>query len=348
MRRSRQRAVLRAILRTVPPIRACCGAARSICSAWNATRSQWIRRRRRYRHSTTRPRSISPARFVTRQFTGLTRTTSSSNSSEGEGFMDDGTHKVFLRKIRVPGFLLFATTLLSAGLWAQQASETKKTAAGETKQSAGPVATGVSVDAARKSADLPTTATTDDNEGQTLGGYVTKQSAEFGGRISDFTGNQGTWDTFVNLGTGPRLLEYNLDMHSPTHIGTLFDDLSFSGFGYGGDPNDLSRLRISKGAAYTFGVTFRRDQNGFDYNLLANPLNPSTSSPNIPVLNSPHEFLLTRRMTDTNLSLFPLAPVRFKMGWSRVVNEGTSFTTVHEGTEPQLIDRKSTRLNSSH
>jgi hypothetical protein len=251
--------------------------------------------------------------------------------------MGDSTDTVCMRKIRVPGFLLLAATLLSAGLWAQQASETKKPAAGETQQSAGPVATGVSVDAARKSADLPTTATTDDNEGQILAGYVTKQSAEFGGRISDFTGNQGTWDTFVNLGTGPRLLEYTLDMHSPTHIGTLFDDLSFSSFGYGGDPNDLSRLRISKGAVYTFGVTFRRDQNVFDYNLLANPLNPSTSNPNIPVLNSPHEFLLTRRMTDTNLSLFPLAPVRFKMGWSRVVNEGTSFSTIHEGTEPQLI-----------
>src|SRR5260370_193428 len=42
-------------------------------------------------------------------------------------------------------------------------------------------------------------------------------------------------------------------------------------------------------------------------------------------------------MTDTNMSLFPLAPVRFKMGWSRVVNEGTSLTMVQEGTEPQLI-----------
>ncbi len=108
-------------------------------------------------------------------------------------------------------------------------------------------------------------------------------------------------------------------------------------FGYGGDPLNVSRLRFSKGAAYTFSANFRRDQNIFDYDLFANPLNPATSNPNIPVLNSPHEFLLTRRMSDVNLELFPVGQVRFKVGWSRVVNEGTTFSTVHLGTEPQLI-----------
>jgi hypothetical protein len=243
----------------------------------------------------------------------------------------DSTKKVRLRKMRVPGFLLIATSVLSAALWAQSDNTTKPSS--ENKQFAAPVATGVNVDSARKTADLSTTATTEDNEGQTLGGYVTKQSAEFGGRVSDFSGNHGTWDTFVNLGTGPRLLEYTLDMHSPTHIGPLFDDLSFTSFGYGGDPNDLSCLRIAKGSTYNFSANFRRDQNIFDYDLLANPLNPSTSNPNVPIINSPHEFLLTRRMSDVNLELFPVAPVRFKLGWSRVVNEGTSFSSTHQGTE---------------
>jgi hypothetical protein len=129
------------------------------------------------------------------------------------------------------------------------------------------------------------------------------------------------------------LLEYTLDMRAPDHAGLMFDDLSFANFGYGGDPSNVSRLRFSKGAAYNFAATFRRDQNIFDYNLLANPLNPPTSNPNVPILVSPHEFLLTRRMTDTSLSLFPLAKVRFKVGWSRVVNEGDTFSTTHQGTE---------------
>ncbi len=248
--------------------------------------------------------------------------------------MDITRRTVQLSRIWVPGILLLLVFLFPAGLPAQQANDkNKKATKAQAQEGPSPVTLGVSVDAARKSSDLPHTATTEDNPGEVWGGYVTKQSAEFGGRISDFTGNQGTWDTYVNMGTGPRLLEYTLDMHSPTHTGLLFDDLSLTNFGYGGDPSNVSRLRFSKGAAYSFAASFRRDQNIFDYNLLANPLNPPTSNPNVPILVSPHEFLLTRRMTDASLSLFPLAKIRVKMGWLRVVNEGDTFSTTHQGTE---------------
>lgn len=168
-------------------------------------------------------------------------------------------------------------------------------------------------------------------------GYEMKQSAEFGGRISSHTGNVGTWDTYVNLGTGPRLLEYTLDMHSPGHRGLLFDDLTFANFGYGGDPNNVSRLLLQKGKLYTFNANFRRDVNIFDYNLLASPLNPSNSNPTVAILDSPHEFLTTRRMTDLNLRLFPAGKVQFRTSFSRVTNQGTTFSTFHQGTEALLM-----------
>jgi opacity protein-like surface antigen len=196
---------------------------------------------------------------------------------------------------------------------------------------------GVAVDSARKSDVLATWITTENNEGENAGPWVIKQSAEFGGRVTDFTGNTGTWDTMVNLGTGARLMEYTLDLHSPDHKGFLFDDLNFSNFGYGGDPNNVSRVRAQKGKIYSFNSSFRRDQNIFDYNLFANPLNPATSTPNVPIINSPHEFLITRRMSDANLSLFPVGNIRFKLGWSRVVNEGSSFSSDHQGTEALLF-----------
>ena len=145
-----------------------------------------------------------------------------------------------------------------------------------------------------------------------LGPYKIKQSSEFGGRITNYTGNTGTWDSYVNLGSGPRLLEYTLDLHSPNHTGRLFDDLTFGNFGYGGDPNNVSRLFLQKGKTYTFNANFRRDVNIFDYNLLANPLNPSNSNPNVPILDSPHEFLMTRRMSDLNLRLFPTSKVQLR------------------------------------
>lgn len=232
--------------------------------------------------------------------------------------------------IWIAAFLVSGVLLLGSSVCAQTSGG--KQASADEQASAG-----VSVDASRKSSDLPTSVTTEKAPGLEGAGYEIKQSFEFGGRVSSFTGNSGMWATFVNLGTGPRLLEYTLDMHAPGHHGLLFDDLSFSNYGYGGDPNDVSRLRLHKGTLYNFTANFRRDRNVFDYDLLANPLNPSTSVPNIPVLDSPHQMLLTRRMSDVNLNLFPVGKVRFRLGWSKVVNEGTAFSTIHQGTEALLF-----------
>ena len=243
-------------------------------------------------------------------------------------------HQIEFRRVLKLVFALGVATLLSPAVYGQATDDKKK----ESNDASGnPASVSIAVDSGRKTTDLPPAVDTEKNEGQPFGGFEVKQSAEFGGRISDFSGSQAMWDTFVNLGTGSRLLEYTLDMRSPAHTGKLFDDFSFSNFGYGGDPLNVSRLRFSKGAAYTFSSSFRRDKNIFDYDLFANPLNPPTSNPNIPVLNSPHEFLLTRRMSDANLELFPVGQIRLKVGWSRVVNEGTTFSTVHLGTESQLL-----------
>jgi hypothetical protein len=250
------------------------------------------------------------------------------------------------RRIKTWALALMALTMIcSLAAFAQSSDNKDKDKDKDKKETqVNPVSPSLAVDAARKASDLPQAIDTEANQGENWGGYEVKQSAEFGGRISDFTGSQAMWDTFVNLGSGPRLLEYTLDMRSPNHTGKLFDDFSLSNFGYGGDPVDVTRLTFTKGKLYTFNGSFKRDQNIFDYDLFANPLNPTSSNPTIPVLNSPHEFLLTRRMTDVNVGLFPVSKIRFKVGWSRVVNEGTSFSSVHEGTEG-LLDQPT--LNTS-
>jgi hypothetical protein len=248
-------------------------------------------------------------------------------------------YKTMLRETKIWALALMAVMLLgSVALFAQAATGAQDKDKKDSKETqTSPASVSLAVDSGRKASDLPPAVDTEANEGQSLGGFEVKQSAEFGGRISDFTGSEAMWDTFVNLGTGPRLLEYTLDMRSPNHTGLLFDDFSFSNFGYGGEPINVSRLRFTKGSAYTFSANFKRDQNIFDYNLLANPLNPPSSVPNIPVLDSPHEFLLTRRMSDVTLGLFPVGRIRFKLGWGRVVNEGTSFSSIHNGTDARLL-----------
>ena len=91
-----------------------------------------------------------------------------------------------------------------------------------------------------------------EGDGIDSGNYNIKQSVEFGYRFTDFTGSQATYDTFVNLQQGPRLLDMTLEMRSLNHQGLLFDRLYLSNFGYGGDPNNVSRLRIGKNKWYDF------------------------------------------------------------------------------------------------
>ena len=74
-------------------------------------------------------------------------------------------------------------------------------------------------------------------------------------------GNLNNYNTFENLSSGFRLFDYTVDMRSINHQGIFFDNLSFSNFGYGGDPNDVSRLRIEKNKWYDFRALYRRDKN---------------------------------------------------------------------------------------
>jgi hypothetical protein len=205
------------------------------------------------------------------------------------------------------------------------------------------------------------------------GDYHIQQTVEFGVRASNVDGNTNTYDTFVNLGTGVRLLDYSLDMRSIDHHGFFFDNLSFSNFGYGGDPNDVSRLHMDKNKWYDFRVMFRRDKNFWDYNLFANPFNPASpnpagssttgcilsppssahpglpgycSTPAMGLANSAHEMDLVRRMQDYDLTLLPESRIRFRLGFSHDRDQGPTFFTTDSGTMPDVPENDSYTTNA--
>src|SRR6266436_2004104 len=134
------------------------------------------------------------------------------------------------------------------------------------------------------------------------GGYVIHQSMDLGVRVSDNTGSLAMYDTLVNLQTGPRVLDQMLTMRSENHQGILFDNLLVHSMGWGVDPNNYLRFSADKNKWYDFRASFRRDQDFFNYNLLANPLNPANSVPNVQVGSSPHSFETRRRMSDFDLT----------------------------------------------
>ncbi len=199
---------------------------------------------------------------------------------------------------------------------------------------------------AQTPAASPTPAPPAEPDGVTRGGYQIHSSVELGYRSNDVTGSGDMYDTLVNLQTGPRILDQTLSMQSVDHQGLLFDDLYLNSVGWGGDPNNYMRLRADKNKWYNLQSSFRRDQSFFDYDLLANPLNPPTSTPSIPVLNSPHSFDTTRRMSDVDLTLLPQSRVSFRLGYSHNNMTGPSYSSIHEGTEGSLLQNWNTTMNS--
>ncbi len=198
----------------------------------------------------------------------------------------------------------------------------------------------------------------DEQKGVDQGNYNIKQSVEFGGRFTDIHGDTHVYDTFVNLQQGPRLLGFTVEMNSLNHHGTWFDRLYFSNFGYGGDPNNVSWLRLSKNKWFNFDAQFRKDQNFWDYSLQANPLNPEAAYANGPagfgppactacVLGfSPHSYSTRRKLGDYNLLFLPQSKVRFRVGYARNIVEGPVISSIHQGTEQVLLEDYKTTVNT--
>src|SRR5580658_9582791 len=214
----------------------------------------------------------------------------------------------------------------------------------------------------------------EESKGINSGGYNIRQIIEFGYRSSNINGNMNTYNTFENLGSGVRLFDFEIKMHALDHNGLLFDNLTFSNFGYGGDPNNVSRLHVEKNKIYDFRLLFRRDKNFWDYNLFANPLNPAAlnpagslttgcyvgpptaafpqgapaycSSPAIAQNNSLNSQYLVRRMQDYDLNLLPTSKVRFRLGYSHNRNQGPGSFSTDSGTISAFDETYSYTTNS--
>ena len=204
---------------------------------------------------------------------------------------------------------------------------------------------------------------TDEQVGIEQGNYNIKQSIEFGGRFTSVSGDQQAYDTFVNLQQGPRLLNFTTEMRSLNHRATFFDRFYFSNFGYGGDPNVVSVVRLSKNKWYSFDAQFRHDENFWDYSLLANPNNPATPVANAPanfnpIINapphtlntavvgiSPHDYNTRRNLQNYGLTFLPDSKIRLRLGFNHYSNNGPAFSTIHEGTEQFLFQNLSSSMN---
>ena len=183
------------------------------------------------------------------------------------------------------------------------------------------------------------------DEGKDIGGFHVTQSIELGGRISDVNGSQAMYDTLVNYQTGARILEQELTMQSLDHH-DVFDTLTLSSFGWGGDPEQAARLRVAKYGWYNFSYSYQHMQNYFDYDLLANPLNPAAgANPFIPILTSPHSYYNRQNLYNYDLVILPMHRLSFRVDYNRNRISGPSFSSVHQGTESLNNENWDSTLN---
>ena len=180
-----------------------------------------------------------------------------------------------------------------------------------------------------------------DSDKRVVDGYAIHQTIELGGHIVDKSGSPAMWDTLVNLESGPRILNYALNMHSvDTRKTPFYNDLTTNSSGYGGDPYGVSVLRMFKGRAYKLDGSFRRNRQYFDYDLFGNPLIPSDAVPQAPVLSSPHLFNTVRKTGEVNLTVLPLSIVSARAGYWRTGVEGPTFSSnVNKSNSNPLLDQ---------
>jgi hypothetical protein len=173
-------------------------------------------------------------------------------------------------------------------------------------------------------------------------GYKSHGTVDVGGHIASITGSGAMYDTLINMQSGPRLLGATFELHAlPANKHTLVDSLHAIASGLGGDPYNFGKLDFSKGKVYEFAGTFRRDRQYSDYDLLGNPNIstgltipygeaagvPTAKSLAWPQVNqSPVMFNTVRRMTDTNLTIYPLSKLTFRAGYSLNVFQGPTLS----------------------
>jgi len=191
--------------------------------------------------------------------------------------------------------------------------------------------------AAAQQVVTPTPAQVGSPRGDNVEGYNVTQSFELGYRWSLVGGDLGMYRSVDNFGNGIRLLGSSLTVNSRDGHGHLFDEIVLNTMGLGNDPYESAILRIQKNHLYRYDMVWR-SQAYYNPALTvagANGLNGTpaiTSVSNSGLLSTGglHIRDTQRRMQDHDLTLLPQSSVRFRVGYSRNMEDGPALSTAQE------------------
>jgi len=148
-------------------------------------------------------------------------------------------------------------------------------------------------------------------QGVDVGAYNWSNWFEFGYRFSQVGGDENLFRSTENYGNGVRLFGSSITAHSKTGHGFLFDSLSFTTQGLGGDAYGTARLRVEKNERYVYEASWRES----DY------LNASLDNAESGTLKNTRH---TMQDHDLNIRLKDWA--HLKLGYSRNRENGPEYT----------------------
>jgi hypothetical protein len=151
--------------------------------------------------------------------------------------------------------------------------------------------------------------------GENSGDYNVVQSWEVGYRYALVGGDAGEYRSDVNYHDGLRLLGSSLTVNSKDGKGKWFDEIVLTTQGLGNDPYESATLRVQKNQWYRYDLLWRQN----DY-----------FNPGLTVANGAHLEDTTYSWQDHDLTLLPQNWFRFRVGYSRVGQNGPALTSEQE------------------
>lgn len=147
---------------------------------------------------------------------------------------------------------------------------------------------------------------------QSIAGYSISNSFETGYRFTDVSGNRDAYRAAVNYGSGLRLFEGRLRIHSEDGRGKYFDEFSFHTMGAAADPYQFHNVRAEKNALYRYDARVRLVR--YDNQL--------------PALWQGERGLETERLFQNHdLTLFPGSRFELLFGYDRNKQTGPGFAS---------------------
>jgi len=147
---------------------------------------------------------------------------------------------------------------------------------------------------------------------QSAGGYTISNSFETGYRFADVSGNRDAYRAAINYGSGMRLFEGSLRMHSEDGKGKYFDEFSFHTMGAATDPYQFHNVHAEKNGLYRYDSRIRLVR--YDNQL--------------PALWQGERGMETERLFQNHdLTLFPGSRFEILLGYDRNEQTGPGFSS---------------------